>query len=329
MTNLNPQFVSIENGAIRFLPEIVSKYGQAMFVSDEIIAAKYGPLLNRTLDMTPLWMMVSEYPKNRAEANSADVIVGFGGGRSIDIAKLLAAETGREWISVPTAASHDGIASEAASVSHNGYRYSKRCKLPVAVVADLEIISKAPRDLYLAGMGDIICKSSSLSEWKLASEKYGEPFNVEAFNLVKRALDNVLADESLETLVRAEIDAGRAMYLAGSSRPCSGTEHAISHAMERREHNLHGLQVIFATPLCLYYLDERDHSLYDPIEIQNAIRTRNLPSTLDSMSVTPELFLDDIHHALKIMAKRGRYSILRDVSDQDLLQTIKGLYQTS
>ncbi|MCF2135628.1 MAG: iron-containing alcohol dehydrogenase [Candidatus Thorarchaeota archaeon] len=326
MAIVGPEIVVIKKGALQALPEIVAKYGQAMFVSDAIIFDKYKMILDDFLDVDPTWIMVDDHPEKREPSATADVIVGFGGGRSIDTAKLIAAETGLEWISVPTAASHDGIASEAASVSHNGYRYSKRCKLPIAVIADLEIIAQAPRALFLAGTGDILCKTSSLSEWKMANEIHGESFNKEAFELTKHALDTVLSDESLETLIMAEIDAGKAMYLAGSSRPCSGTEHAISHAMERREHNLHGLQVIFATPLCLHYLEKAGYSLYDPHEIRKIMVARDLPLTLSSMSITMEQFLDDIHHALNIMRKRERHSVLEGVADDELRRMINELY---
>ncbi len=326
MTRTGPETVIIERGAIHRLPDIVAKYGQTVLISDPILFEKYGDILKRILNIDPIWLMVEDYPQKKEVAERADVIVGFGGGRSIDVAKLLAAETEVEWISVPTAASHDGIASEAASVSHDGYRYSKRCKLPVAVVADLEIISKAPRELYLAGMGDILCKSSSLSEWRFASEKHGEAISEEAFQIVKHALDNVIANSDLETLIQAEIDAGRAMYIAGSSRPCSGTEHAISHAMERREHSLHGLQVMFATPLCLYYLEEEGYALYRYQKIRDLMAERDLPTTLDAMTVTKDQFLDDVHHALNIMRKRGRYSILEGISDDSLLRTMDRLY---
>ncbi|RLI48823.1 MAG: hypothetical protein DRO73_08205 [Candidatus Thorarchaeota archaeon] len=326
MARVGPNVVVIAHDAIDTLPDIVREHGRAIFVTDRVIFSRYRDRLKEVMGADPNWLTVEDFSSRNIPAESFDVIVGFGGGRSIDAAKLLAAETGHEWISVPTAASHDGIASEAASVSHNGYRYSKRCKLPIAVVADLTIMSMAPRHLQLAGTGDILCKASSLSEWKMAHEIGGEPFNGDAFGLVKQALESILESNDLETLVRAEIDAGKAMYLAGSSRPCSGTEHAISHAMERREHSLHGLQVIFATPLCLHYLEERGYAMYRTQQIIDVMEKRGLPRSLSDMSTDAETFLDDVHHALRIMEKRNRLSVLKDVSDSEILHTIRELY---
>jgi len=326
MDQTGPKTVIVAEGALEKLPVIVSRFGKGMVVTDRLIFEKYKDRLNHVFDDNPVWVLVDEQKIEDVDTTSVDIIIGFGGGRSIDAAKLVAAESGKDWVSVPTAASHDGIASEAASVAHDGYRYSRRCKLPIAVLADLSVIAEAPDELQLAGTGDILCKASSLSEWVYAHEVHGEPFAREAFDLVKQALDSVIADSRLETLIRAEIDAGKAMYLAGSSRPCSGTEHAISHAMERRNHTLHGLQVAFATPLCLHYLESSGYALYSPDFIGEIMGRRGLPRGLSEIGTTEYMLLDDIHHALRIMRKRHRHSILEGVDDNHLRRTIQQVY---
>jgi glycerol-1-phosphate dehydrogenase [NAD(P)+] len=257
------------------------------------------------------WILVSTYTVADPIPEGVDIVMGFGGGASLDVAKLIARRTGLGWISIPTAASHDGIASEVASVSHNGYKYSEKCKGPLAVIADTSIINQAPPMLKLAGLGDIICKASSLAEWKLAHEIKDEPFDQGVYSMVEKALVTVLEDDSIESLIQAEIVAGRAMSLFGSSRPCSGTEHAISHAMDRSTSNLHGLQVAFATPLCLHYLHQAGYSEYKADDIQEFMRERSMPVTLHDVGSKKSTFLEDIDHALKIMERRNRYSVLR------------------
>lgn len=326
MSDSCPKSVIIAKNAVKRLSSLTAGYGQVVCVTDAVLFQEYGRQIQSLVTNRLVWLLSSDYRAGETHYQSDTIIVGFGGGRSLDTAKLIASETGLDWISVPTAASHDGIASEVASVSQNGYKYSKKCRLPIAVIADLSVMSKAPLKLRLAGTGDILCKASSLAEWKLASEEHGEPFSQEAFNIIKSALDDVIRDASLETLVKAEIDAGRAMCLAGSSRPCSGTEHSISHAMDRRNQGLHGLQVIFATPLCLHYLDEAGHSLYPTDHIRSVMANRGIVSTLDDMSLTLETYLDDIHHGLEIMKRRERYSVLTDVEDTSLVRTVERLY---
>ncbi|MFX1482707.1 MAG: iron-containing alcohol dehydrogenase [Promethearchaeota archaeon] len=328
MSTKGPKTVVIDDGALEELGGLIGEYSKPLCVTDEMIHADYSEHLEKYIGIPCKWLMASEY---RADSNTIlgniDIVLGFGGGSSLDVAKLVARDTGLNWISIPTAASHDGIASEVASVSHNGYKYSEKCKAPLAVVADTSIISKAPSKLKLAGLGDIICKTSSLAEWRMAFEAKGESFDGSVYSIVENALNAVLRDDSLETLIRAEIDAGRAMSIFGSSRPCSGTEHAISHAMDRDISQLHGLQVAFATPLCLHYLNEAGYSNHRSEDIRKFMTDRNMPTTLDQMMITSDQFLSAIQHGLSIMEKRDRYSILRhlNVDDESLKRTMISL----
>ncbi len=318
MSLKGPQVIIIKDGALGELGALMKDYTNPICVTDDLIYSEYSQRLERAIGKPCRWLMASTYRANtNTVLGNVDIVVGFGGGSSLDVAKLISRDTGISWISIPTAASHDGIASEVASVSHNGYKYSEKCKGPLAVIADTSIISMAPPRLRLAGLGDIICKTSSLAEWKLAHEVTNELFNDEVYSIVKKALDSVLIDDSLETLIRAEIEAGRAMSIIGSSRPCSGTEHAISHAMNRISPELHGLQVAFATPICLYYLRETGCTDYKPREILNYMLERQMPTTLSEMKISPEQFIDSIHHGLNIMEKRNRYSVLKHLEVDD------------
>ncbi len=318
--------VIIAEGAIEKLNSLLSGYQRPLIVSDVMIFDKYGPVIENLLDADVIWSISPVYKKGLVSRYSGvDIILGFGGGRSIDLAKLFANEAGLEWISIPTAASHDGIASDVASVMHNGYRYSEKCKPPKAILADLNIISTAPKILTLSGIGDIISKTSSLAEWRLAHLHNDEPLDESVFEIVNNSLQGILRDYSLKTLVRSIIDTGNAMTCFGSSRPCSGTEHAISHAMDRRMQSLHGLQVAFATPLSLYFLEKAGFAKHSAHNIHAFLKKTGMPNTLENLDMTESIFLDDIHHALKIMEKRDRYSVLKhcNASDSDISEAIK------
>ncbi|MFX1559067.1 MAG: iron-containing alcohol dehydrogenase [Promethearchaeota archaeon] len=321
MSSKGPKIITIEKGALGELGGLIEEYTNPICVTDDLIHSEYSQLLEDAIGRPCKWLIASTYRANtNTVLGNIDIVLGFGGGSSLDVAKLISRDTGINWISIPTAASHDGIASEVASVSHNGYKYSEKCKAPLAVIADTSIISRAPPRLRLAGLGDIICKTSSLAEWKLASEVKNEDFDEEVYFIVSKALESVLVDDSLETLISAEIEAGRAMSIFGSSRPCSGTEHAISHAMDRTSAELHGLQVAFATPLCLHYLLESGCTEHKPGDILSFMSKREMPTTLSEMKISQEQFIDSIHHGLMIMRKRNRYSVLThlDVDDSSL-----------
>ncbi|KXH69913.1 MAG: hypothetical protein AM326_04775 [Candidatus Thorarchaeota archaeon SMTZ-45] len=328
MSIVDPHFIVISEGALSKVDDFLEDYKQPIFVTDDILYAAYREIVEDFMGGEVTWLLVSEYEKGKfSKASGKDIILGFGGGRSIDTAKLLARDTSLDWISVPTAASHDGIASDVASVSHNGYRYSEKCKSPIGVIADLSIIEKAPPKLRLAGIGDIVCKASSLGEWRLAHARNDEPFDQRVYSLVKSALESVLQDERLDTLVRAEIDSGRAMTIFGSSRPCSGTEHAISHAMDRGTTELHGLQVAFAMPFCLHYLEEAGYSDYKAENMRQFLVDHAMPASLDDIGISADQFLDYVNHALDIMNRRNRYSVLQHqgADDTQILKTLKVL----
>jgi glycerol-1-phosphate dehydrogenase [NAD(P)+] len=328
MSSKEPDIIVIDDDALEELGVLMKDYSSPLCVTDDLIKGEYSQHLEKAIGSSCKWLMADKY---RADSNTVfgniDIILGFGGGSSLDVAKLAARDTGLNWIAIPTAASHDGIASEVASVSHNGYKYSVKCKGPVAVFADTSIISKAPPILKLAGLGDIICKTSSLAEWKMAHKTKNEAFDSGVYSIVDKALNAVFKDDGLETLIMAEIDAGRAMSIFGSSRPCSGTEHAISHALDKVTGQLHGLQVAFATPLCLHYLSEAGYTSYTPQDILEYMSDRQMPTTLEEMSISIEQFIDVINQGLRIMDKRDRYSILRhlDVDDSSLKDTIVDL----
>jgi glycerol-1-phosphate dehydrogenase [NAD(P)+] len=313
-----PLTVAIGEGALVELGKIIKNFSTPLCITDELIHSQYSAHLEEIIGHSCNWLMADSYSNISPHSfEGVDIVIGFGGGASLDVAKLIAGKTGLNWISVPTAASHDGIASEVASVSQDGYKYSQKCKGPLAVIADISIISKAPPRLKLAGLGDIICKTSSLAEWKLAHETMNEPFDERVYSIVERALDGILRDDSIENLIRAEIDAGKAMSIFGSSRPCSGTEHAISHAMDRTSKELHGLQVAFATPICLYYLQEAGYAEHGPEEILEFMSVRQMPTSFQDIESTESAFLDDIHHAIKIMKRRNRYSVLEHLNADD------------
>ncbi|NHI83338.1 MAG: iron-containing alcohol dehydrogenase [Candidatus Thorarchaeota archaeon] len=325
MSNADPRFIVITKGALSKVDDFLEDYRQPVFVTDKTLLHEYQSTVELLVGSEQTWLLVSEYEAGKmSKMTGKDIILGFGGGRSLDTAKLLARDTGLDWIAVPTAASHDGIASNVASVSHNEYRYSERCKSPVGIIADLSIIEKAPPRLRLAGLGDIVCKASSLAEWELAHKEHEEPFDRRAYSLVRSALESVLKEQSLQTLIRALIDAGRAMSVFGSSRPCSGTEHAISHAMDRDCNELHGLQVAFTTPLCLYFLTKAGYSDHDARTIHQFLVDRQMPHSLKDLEMPQNQFIQHIHHGLDIMRNRDRYSVLDYLGIEDI-ELIKAL----
>jgi glycerol-1-phosphate dehydrogenase [NAD(P)+] len=170
---------------------------------------------------------------------SYDAVVGIGGGRTLDVAKYAAGLVGLPMVSVATNLAHDGIASPVASLEHDGRKGSYGVQVPIAVVVDLDYVRRCPPEQVRSGVGDALSNLSALADWELASRERGEQVDGLAAALARSGAesllhrsDALLSDTFLTALAEALVLSGLAMAAAGSSRPCSGACHEISHAID-------------------------------------------------------------------------------------------------
>ncbi|ERG96564.1 MAG: glycerol dehydrogenase related enzyme [Haloquadratum walsbyi J07HQW2] len=103
-----------------------------------------------------------------AEAADVGYLIGLGGGKPIDIAKMASDRLGCAFVSVPTAASHDGIVSGRSSIPEGDTRHSVAADPPLAVIADTAVLVEAPWELTTAGCADIISNYTAVQDWQLA-----------------------------------------------------------------------------------------------------------------------------------------------------------------
>ena len=198
------------------------------------------------------------------------VPVVVGSGTLNDLVKLAAAELDREYLVVGTAASMDGYAAYGASITVDGFKITRYCPAPVAVVADYGVLADAPARLTATGVGDLIEKVPAGADWMLADALDVEPITDRVWQLVQGPLRASIADP--EALAAGEVDAisrladgllmsGLAMQANQSSRPASGAGHQFSHLWEMEGLGLdwepplsHGMKVGLGTiSLCALY----------------------------------------------------------------------------
>lgn len=191
--------------------------------------------------------------EEKIEKENASFCIAAGGGKVIDVCKLASFRKGIPFISIPTSAAHDGIASPRASIKQSKTSVSVKAGAPIAVIADINIISKAPYRLIASGAGDVIAKITALKDWELARDELGEEYSSYAAALCEMSYKMVLDSEEkiknrekegVKNLVKALISCGVAISIAGSSRPASGSEHKFSHALDMlcESRALHGEQ---------------------------------------------------------------------------------------
>jgi glycerol-1-phosphate dehydrogenase [NAD(P)+] len=254
-----------------------------------------------------------------AESQPATLLA-VGGGRVIDSVKLAAARSGVPFVSVPTAISHDGVSSPVASLfAHEGRRQSYAATMPSGIVIDVAVIGAAPPRLLRAGLGDLVSNLTAILDWRLAEQAVGESYDAYSAEIAESAarsvlrLDDLEAQASHERLAKGLLMSGLAMAHAGTSRPCSGAEHLISHALDHAlgpRVAMHGEQVALGTLISAAAhgspLLEDLHEVYGRL---------GMPRRPSDVGLDP----DDVRRAVQDApaTRPSRYTVLseRDLSD--------------
>ena len=245
--------------------------------------------------------------------SKAQLVLAVGGGKDIDLAKLASAKASVNFMSIPTAASHDGISSPYASIKGAEKPYSVRGQAPLAILADMDILAESPYKLLAAGCGDIVAKFTAVKDWQLAHKLKNEYYGDYAAELALMSAELVTKNakeiagrrpEGVRTVVEALISCGVAMSIAGSSRPCSGAEHLFSHALDivAGDTSLHGERAGVGAVLSAYLHSANWQAIRD------FLREIGAPSTAKELNVSPEQLVKalTIAHTLR----PERYTIL-------------------
>ena len=259
----------------------------------------------------------AEVARVESEVRQAEArfVVGVGGGSKIDITKVVAAHLKIPFVSLPTSAAHDGISSPRASLHGAHSITSTEAAVPIGVIADTELIVQAPFRLLASGCADVISNLTAVLDWNLAVRLRNEEYSSTAATLSQYAAQEIMdhaasikpnLEESVWIAIRPILVAGIAMSVAGSSRPCSGSEHLFSHALDRvsERPSLHGEQCGVGA-IMMMYLHGGDWR-----RLKEALLTIGAPTTARELGVSN----DEITRAL-VMAhsiRPDRYTILGD-----------------
>ena len=254
-----------------------------------------------------------EYVKHSAGEIGATFLLGVGGGKPIDIAKLASTQLCIPFLSVPTAASHDGIASPRASLIRDSQTVSVQAQAPLGVIADTKTIASAPYKLLASGCGDIISNYTAVRDWQLANKLQDTRYSEYAAALSEMTAKIIVdtsgsiklgLEDSVRIVVKALISSGVAMSIAGSSRPASGSEHKFSHTLDRivPKSALHGEQCGVGT-IMMMYLHKGDWQ-----SIRNSLRKIGAPTNSEELGIDDRYIIEALIHAHEI--RPTRYTIL-------------------
>ena len=251
-----PLCLVVEEGVFNHVDETVYKYvpeikGQkAILVSENFLMNLYPDIVSeiqKDFGGAEVYEVVQgDYEQAVALAKyismaNVKVVIGFGGGRVLDVAKYAAFVSKTAYICLPTTLSNDSLASPFSVLGMEGKsRKTLGSKIPTAILVDTDMIMKAPKGQTLSGIGDTISKHTALFDWKLSAEKEGKPLDDFAYAIARMSYDTVYHSDNkditnktfIRILSRSLVMGGLAMEIAGSSRPSSGSEHLFCHAIE-------------------------------------------------------------------------------------------------
>lgn len=264
----------------------------------------------------------------------AEAVLAVGSGTINDVVRFACFQTGRVFISVPTAASVDGFTSVGAPIITDGFKQTVPAIAPEAIFADLDVLAAAPQRLTAAGFADMLGKFTSLADWRFSQRMAGEHYCPLAYELTERALQQCLdtVDEiaagsrrGVEVLMEALLLSGWSMLLVGHSRPASGGEHHLSHHWEMayiaegRRQLLHGAKVgVASVMLAKLYRDALGEAYPDIFgqlpesgQLQAWLRRAGGPADPGEIGLTDALIAESMREAHKL---RDRYTGLKHLA---------------
>jgi glycerol-1-phosphate dehydrogenase [NAD(P)+] len=256
-----------------------------------------------------------------------DALVGIGGGRTLDVAKHAASRTALPMVSVATNLAHDGLASPVSSLEHGGQKGSFGVQLPIAVFVDLDYVRRSEPGSRRSGIGDAISNLSAIADWQLAERERGEAVDGVAVTFARTAAmailhreDGIDDDGFLIALAEALVLSGMAMATAGSSRPCSGGEHEILHAIDHLFPGTahHGELAGAATLFMAFLRDDASAATVDA-----CLRRHELPRLPGDLGLRAEQFAEAVAYAPR--TRPDRYTLLEhlDLDDAAVLEHVE------
>ena len=235
---------------------------------------------------------------HQAAGEKNDVIIGIGGGKTLDVAKAVASSLAKPVIIVPTSASSDAPCSQLAVIyTEQGTleRYLHLPHNPDWVIVDSTIIAKAPVRLLVAGIGDALstyyeacaCQASHLHQVQGARIVYQmakqclETLLSQGIKAIEAVKDGICND-ALEDVIEANI------YLSGIGFESGGlaAAHAIHNGLTLLEETsvyLHGEKVAFGT-LVQLALEQRSDE--DILTLMTFCHQIGLPISLADIGLT-------------------------------------------
>jgi glycerol dehydrogenase len=230
-----------------------------------------------------------------ASAAGAQVIIGTGGGKTLDTAKAVAFTLKLPCAVVPTTASTDAPCSALSVIytpSGEFKRYLVLPRNPDLVLVDTRIVAEGPVRFLVSGMGDALSTwlEADACQRKYAANMTGNVGSYTSYVLARFCYDTLLAygpaaklsceskvvTPALERVVEANTLLSGLGFESGGLAACHAIHNGLT-VLEQTHHYWHGEKVAFGA-LASLFLTDRPATLMD--EIYSFCERVGLPTTL-------------------------------------------------
>ena len=174
-------------------------------------------------------------------------IISYGGGRTIDLCKMLSYKFNIIHYCIPSMLSTNSFATDKLP-AFDAERKTIQSKCPDLIVVDQDILEQSYSQCLL-GLSDVFSIHTALFDWSLAELAGFEGINIETYNeaefLLNDCIDYILNNEHFELsrLYHYIFQSGYITYKFRSGRPESGSEHIFAKLLENKVRIPHGIAV--------------------------------------------------------------------------------------
>lgn len=284
---------------------------KGLVVADHTIRGLYQERLTRAFDKKSIESVFADF---RGEATleeaerlsalsrneSCDFVVGFGGGKAQDMAKLVKKETGVPIVVIPTIASSDAAPSRIAVTYKEDGRFSGPIFLsnnPDLILVDTSIVVKAPVRYFVAGIGDALATYFEAMECFAsgAPNFFGGSQPITALALAKSCFQTVWEDsgsaikaveeKKVTNAVERVVEASVLLSGLGVEGCGVAAAHAVSQGFNQIEElhgALHGEEVAVGL-LVQFILEKRDEAFCE--SMFDFYRRTGIPDSLRGLGL--------------------------------------------
>lgn len=320
--NTNVNQLRIGRGVSKGIGKELGKYVvSTMEIPWNIIKNDIGKSPEKVINVTSV---EKEWIENQIkDLPEFDTIVGIGGGMAIDVAKYISWKLNKKLVSIPTILSVDAFTTPAAGVRVNHDVEYLGIASPNPLIIDYDLLRSAPKELNIAGVGDLFSIHTASFDWKHANSKGRSeyPYSQQAIDDGGKILDFIYNnignikennDNGLRSIVEAYISLNTICLPIDHFRIEEGSEHYLFYELEERlkrpfiHGNIIGLGIYLLSRL------QKNDSLF----ITEMMDESGLIYHPSSMNIKREDLRDSLLNLKKYVASKDKlwYTIIDDSS---------------